>query len=942
MNSRSFLAVGVLLALLTRTALAATYSVTNNGDTATGGTLRWALDAGATNPGPDTVQFNLPGSTTITPTGHLPGLSDLFGGTLVDGTTQPGYTGAPLVRVVGTSAGSSPGLFINGGSNEVRGLVITRFNLDGVQVLGAYNRISGCQVVSNNGIGVYIGGRYNTIGGTNAADRNVISGNHNDGVTISGSDAVMNAVLGNYIGTDPTGLLGNSNYWTGVAVAAPSNRIGSAGGGRNVISGNGTYGINLYSDWSHHNIVEGNYCGVGADGSTARPNISGIQLSGASNNTIGGSTPGAGNVFSGNINYGVSFQPGCHSNTVVGNFIGTDATGSSVASNFYDGISVSTDCGGNQIGGADATGRNIISGNGYRGIALDSVTGLVIRGNAIGVSSSGASLGNGMEGIWMWHCSQVAVGGTNVDARNVIAGNAVGIRIDGGVSNTVRFNYIGLNEAGVAVGNGGEGILGVGGGSQEVSDNVVSGNGTYGIRLSGTAGWLFKRNLIGTDPAGTADRGNSYIGLYLHGGASNTVVGGRWADEGNVISGNDLGGVQLEELATRNNILRGNRIGASLSGMTAVPNQYSGIALAHAPLNTIGSSTNTQERNVISGNSGQGVDVGFSNSFGNVIAGNCIGTDASVTNRLANTGAGIWIHQASSNLVGGAEIGALNCIAYNGGSGIQVESGDGNLLLNNSIYRNGSLGIDLGLGTPTPNDPLDADAGPNRQQNYPVLVSVSNDGTQIRVVWTLDSGPSQPCVLEFYGSTGPDPTTYGEGEYPMGWVGPVTTTPAGVLGGTNLLATPTLPPNFITVLATHATLLDTSEFSPRILLDSDGDGMGDGYEARYFGGHTNGQPDVHADSDGLSNLAEFVADTNPLDAGSVPRVKSASLSGSSLVLTAPCSLERSYQVQICTNLTATPQSWPPRSATLTYSGADGVFTVQGATSASYRITSSLP
>ncbi|MFH0881123.1 MAG: hypothetical protein V2A34_15535 [Lentisphaerota bacterium] len=81
-------------------------------------------------------------------------------------------------------------------------------------------------------------------------------------------------------------------------VSASSNRIGSAvAGGGNVISGNGDYGILMSSAWGHHNVVEGNYCGVSADGLTAMHNVSGIHLAAASNNVIGGPAPGAGNVF---------------------------------------------------------------------------------------------------------------------------------------------------------------------------------------------------------------------------------------------------------------------------------------------------------------------------------------------------------------------------------------------------------------------------------------------------------------------------------------------------------------------------------------------------------------------------------------------------------------------------------------------------------------------
>ncbi len=265
------------------------------------------------------------------------------------------------------------------------------------------------------------------------------------------------------------------------------------------------------------------------------------------------------------------------------------------------------------------------------------------------------------------------------------------------------------------------------------------------------------------------------------------------------------------------------------------------------------------------------------------------------------------------------------------------------LLFNNSIYRNGVLGIDLGLGTPTMNDPGDPDLGANRQQNFPVLIAVSNNGSNIRVVWTLDSVPTNPFVLEFYGSTGPDPTTYGEGEYSLGWVGPVTTQPTGLLGGTNLFPTPNPPPNFITALASHFTLRDTSEFSLRILLDSDSDGMGDGYEAVHFGGYTNGQPGADADFDTVSNLDEFRADTNPQDSNSFFRVKGVAVSGNNFILTTPYSPERSYQVQACRNLVTNLTPWAPRSAVLTHTVDEATMRgTRGTNIEAYRAISLLP
>ncbi len=931
----------LLVLLLSAAANAATYTVTNNGDAATGGTLRWAITNANNNAGRDIIEFNLSGSTTISPASALPSLSDLSQeGTVIDGTTQPGYSDAPIVRLVGTNAGLGvSGLFMNTSSNVVKGLIVTMFRGSGISVgAGVDNLVSGCHVVSNASDGIYIwGGQRAQIGGASAAARNVISSNGSYGVSIqAGAGTEQNVIEGNYIGVDPSGLTARGNRFDGVSISAPGNRVGGTDpGARNVISGNGYNGVYLSGINAHDNVIEGNYIGVNAGGTVAVANaMSGVQLwGGASSNTM------SRNVLSGNVSYGIGFDEGCRGNSVLGNFIGTDAAGIGQVSNRYEGISIARNCGGTQIGGTNAGDRNVISGNGYRGIFMHANTGIVIRGNFIGVSTNGTRLGNGMQGIYMQYCKQIAVGGTNEDARNVIAGNYIGLEMYFCVSNTVQRNYVGLNEAGAAVSNTWQGVYVEYGGGHDVSDNILSGNGTRGIELLATTNCVLKRNGVGTDPSGAARRGNGEAGLFLNGGAANNRVGGRWLDEGNVFSGNALYGIVVQDATTVSNVFRGNRVGADASGFLALPNDY-GFWIYGAPYNAIGS-TNADERNVISGNDIVGIDIVGANSHDNLVVGNYIGVDATGVSPLPNISGGIEFNVASSNQVGGAGTGSVNRIAYNGGSGVQVTAGDGNLILNNSIFRNGVLGIDLGTGTPTANDSGDADGGPNRQQNFPVLVSVSNDGSQIRVVWTLDSVPSQPFIVEFYGSRGPGRLGRGDGDYSLGSVGPLVTPPAGLLGGTNVFPTPTMPPNFISALARHADLHDTSEFSQRIILDSDNDGMADGYEATYFGGYTGGAPDGQADGDQVPNIEEFWWDTNPIDYGSFPRVKSIAAAGT-ILLTAKCSRDRSYQLFVCTNLNAFPQLWVGRSELLTYEGEDGRFSIPATNRANFRIRATIP
>ena len=141
----------------------------------------------------------------------------------------------------------------------------------------------------------------------------MISGNTFAGIEIKGG-GMFNAVQGNYIGTDASGTdaLGNRS---GVVVASTSNTIGGTEpGARNVISGNTDEGVSMDAVFGEgsSNMVQGNYIGTDATGSTAVANGSGIEISGMHENLIGGSQPGARNVISGNSFAGIEIRTaGC-------------------------------------------------------------------------------------------------------------------------------------------------------------------------------------------------------------------------------------------------------------------------------------------------------------------------------------------------------------------------------------------------------------------------------------------------------------------------------------------------------------------------------------------------------------------------------------------------------------------------------------------------------
>ena len=139
--------------------------------------------------------------------------------------------------------------------------------------------------------------------------------------------------------------------------------------------------------------------------------------------------------------------------------------------------------------------------------------------------------------------------------------------------------------------------------------------------------------------------------------------------------------------------------------------------------------------------------------------GNFIGTDATGTLPLGNAGAGV--HVISSGVkIGGTAPGEPNVIAFNGtlifnGHGVWVENGTGSPIRANSIHDNVALGIGFGTAGPTPNDPGDADAGPNNLQNFPVLSTLTpavpaTPEAGLHIQGILHSTPSTTYDLDFF------------------------------------------------------------------------------------------------------------------------------------------------------------------------------------------------
>jgi len=230
-----------------------------------------------------------------------------------------------------------------------------------------------------------------------------------------------NAIERNYLGLDAaTGTVARGNFQGGVSIENASNNLLS----NNVISGNTNGdGIDIVS--SSGNRIQGNKIGTTADGFMALANAGpGIYLASATGTVIGGASAGEGNVISGNSWHGIQLDFGSSSNTIQGNLIGTNASGTADLGNARYGILTAFSADNNVIGGTVVGARNVIAGNDFGGLLIDS-DGNTIAGNYIGTDVTGlVGVSNDGDGIEI-DGSNNTVGGTSPTARNVIAGNGI-------------------------------------------------------------------------------------------------------------------------------------------------------------------------------------------------------------------------------------------------------------------------------------------------------------------------------------------------------------------------------------------------------------------------------------------------------------------------------------------------------------------------------------
>ena len=771
------------------------------------GSFRQAiLDANAS-PGQDVIEFSIGdgGQQTLQPLSALPRIDDSV---VIDGWSQPGFSGTPLIELDGRLAGDvTDGLRIETDSTTVRGLVINRFGGNAIVINSGVGNVvqgnfigvdwTGTVPAGNGGDGVRMTGAaaFNLIGTdadgvADTRERNVISGNGLNGVEILGLNTNNNTVAGNFIGIDFTGGVALGNGGDGVAIVSGSyeNMIGGGtAAARNVISNNGAEGVDISGDLagadSHDNFVMGNYIGTDATGTISMGNqLDGVRVRVASTrNTIGTNGDGVadeneGNVISGNLESGVFLHwSGTDYNVIAGNFVGTDASGTIDLGNGLVGVRVGggsvnyNRVGTNGDGISDELERNVISGNAASGVGI-------------------------------------AANGSEYSMFNVVAGNFIGTDVTGSLPlpNDKDGVIVWINAQSNQIGTNGDGV------SDEIEGNVISGNLRNGIHITGAnvTDNSVRGNFIGTDATGTFAVANAGNGIAVGDGAHHNQIGAASPAEGNLISGNRGDGIMLFGSDVTRNVIQGNLIGTDVSGTAAVGNRGDGINIDQADANFIGD--NDYARNVISGNLGNGVAI-VNGATRNQIFGNSIGTQGDGISPLGNAEAGVYI-DGDNNKISNGRAGNENTIAYQGGGGVIVVGGNRNTIRGNAIFANVGLAIDLGDDGPTANDPSDTDTGPNLRQNYPELRWAVADF--LRVSGRLQSLPDTNYVIDIY--AGDPAVEWGpEAKRHLGWTS-ASTDSTGIAYFEMELESAIPSGNLLVATATDASG-NTSELSPPIV-----------------------------------------------------------------------------------------------------------------------------
>lgn len=398
-------------------------------------TLRAAIEEANALAGKDTIVFRI-GSSSAVPRyiyilSELPAISEDIE---INGDNQ---TGGGAVTLNGTNAGEDKeGLIFEAGDSEFYDLIVYHFDGAGVLITGTASVTMTANTIYGGGnAGIRIYSSNNTIGGVSPSDRNYIYDNDHGGIRAKGLSGAITGIYiqNNYIGLDRNGNTNLPNGTWGVLFDNVSESIIGGAGAGNVLAGNNlafSTGIELQE--SKKNYITGNIIGTDASGTQDSGFDTGISLRSSSENIIGGFNASYRNLISGNDVHGIVIELltasviSPDSNRIIGNFIGTNITGTSAIPN-GNGIFMENGVN-NYIGSGNVGGGNIIAGNDDQGLQLETndVHDLYVYGNSIGVDVNGDPLGNSGYGIYISGIGDTYIGGMDSGEENVIANNGIG------------------------------------------------------------------------------------------------------------------------------------------------------------------------------------------------------------------------------------------------------------------------------------------------------------------------------------------------------------------------------------------------------------------------------------------------------------------------------------------------------------------------------------
>jgi parallel beta-helix repeat protein len=248
---------------------------------------------------------------------------------------------------------------------------------------------------------------------------------------------------------------------------------------------------------------------------------------------------------------------------ILGNYVGTDALGTIALGNQAFGVNI-------RDSQNVLVRDNLLSGNAHSGLSIRGATAADNRvmGNHVGTDASGtAALANGLHGIVLTQGAHGnRIGGTSTGNGNLISGNqGMGVYVAGADTryNRLRNNYIGVDEtATIDLGNLQYGLFLDGSQANTVTGNVISGNEGFGVVIAGltaSENGLYA-NSIGTDASGAMNLGNGWHGVRVSDGAHNNRIGGGSPETANRIAFNVIDGVSLAGSNTIENAILGNSI----------------------------------------------------------------------------------------------------------------------------------------------------------------------------------------------------------------------------------------------------------------------------------------------------------------------------------------------------------------------------------------------